>query len=73
MNLLFNRLQQGLSKDERRDIYLQMIDEIIASKVPLRIWENDFIRSLGDWMGNGHYLTTKQMNTLEALYAKVMD
>ena len=70
MTTLFNRLQTGLSKDERRDIYLQMVDEILKSGVPLRVHEESFVRSLGDWMGNGHYLTTLQMNKLEAIYAK---
>jgi hypothetical protein len=63
---LILELNKNISKDERRDIYLQMGE--IALKNRLAVSEETFVRSLVDWMGNGHYLTPKQMNKLEQIY-----
>ena len=66
---LFDKLAGALTKDERRDVYIQMSEELLELK--LLVWEESFVRSLIDWMGNGNYLTPKQMNKLEQIYSRV--
>ena len=63
---LIRELNKNISKDERQDIYLQMGEEALKNR--LTVTEESFVRSLVDWMGNGHYLTPKQMNRLEQIY-----
>lgn len=60
-----------MSRDADRDGYIRTAEELLDEKSDrLTKWEEDFLRSILNQMGDGGFLTPRQIDKLAAIYAE---
>jgi len=59
-----------LTKEAARDMYIKWAESCRKDGVGLTEWEKEYIDSILHQMGNGSFLSPKQINILENIYAE---